>query len=178
MSAACSAGAPSTSSTAASSSRGSRSSWRCWCSTRWRGSGCRADARSGRCCYYPGGALIEGPFRLVEALATRPYSFLAGERMAPYDVLNGLTAMLFVVAVPFVWRRFGAGYGLFMLANLWLPLSSGQYEGLGRYCSVLFPFFLWLATFRSRAVTASLIVLSAMLYTLCLALFTTIHPLF
>ena len=30
-------------------------------------------------------------------------------------------------------------YGFFMLLNLWLPLSSGAFEGMGRYCSVLFP---------------------------------------
>ena len=65
-----------------------------------------------------------------------------------------------------------------MLANLWLPLSSGQYEGLGRYCSVLFPCFIWLASLRSRFATTWLVVVFAMLYSLCLALFTTIHPLF
>ena len=70
------------------------------------------------------------------------------------------------------------GVRLFMAANLWLPLSSGQYEGIGRYCAVLFPFFIWLATLESRAVLTAVLVVSAMLYTLCLALFTTIHPLF
>ena len=98
--------------------------------------------------------------------------------MAPYDTLNGLAALSFVLAAPFVWRRFGAVYGVFMLANLWLPLSSGQYEGLGRYCSVLFPCFIWLASLRSRIATTWLVVVFALLYSLCLALFTTIHPLF
>ena len=80
--------------------------------------------------------------------------------------------------MPFVWRRFGAGYGLFMLLNLWLPLSSGVFEGVGRYCSVLFPCFIWLATIRSRSSRQALIVGFALFYTLGLALFTTIHPLF
>ena len=80
--------------------------------------------------------------------------------------------------MPFVWRRLGAAYGLFMLANLWLPLSSGQYEGLGRYCSLLFPCFIWLASLRSRSAMTAVVVVFAMFYTLCLALFTTIHPLF
>jgi len=128
--------------------------------------------------YYPGGAPTAGLVRLAHSLLTHPYAYLAGERLAPYDTLNGLTALLFVVAVPFVWWRFGAAYGWFMAANLWLPLSSGQYEGMGRYCAVLFPFFIWLASLRSRAVFTAALVLSAMLYTLCLALFTTIHPLF
>ena len=128
--------------------------------------------------YYPGGAPWMAHVRLVRELFTHPYAYLAGERMAPYDTLNGLTALVVAVAIPFVWRRFGAGYGLFMLANLWLPLSSGQYEGLGRYCAVMFPFFIWLASLRSRFVFVAVVVASAMLYTLCLALFTTIHPLF
>ena len=128
--------------------------------------------------YHPGGAPWLALARIAQALVTRPYAFLAGERMAPYDTLNGVAALAFVAAVPFVWRRFGAAYGLFMLANLWLPLSSGEYEGLGRYCAVLFPCFIWLASLRSRTVSTALVVLFAMFYTLCLALFTTIHPLF
>ena len=128
--------------------------------------------------YHPGGAPWLALVRIAQALVMRPYAFLAGERMAPYDTLNGVAALAFVAAVPFVWRRFGAAYGLFMLANLWLPLSSGQYEGLGRYCAVLFPCFIWLASLRSRAASTALVVLFAMFYTLCLALFATIHPLF
>ena len=71
--------------------------------------------------------------------------------MAPYDTLNGVAAIVCVLAIPFVWRRFGTGYALFMLANLWLPLSSGIFEGTGRYCAVMFPFFIWLASIRSQS---------------------------
>jgi hypothetical protein len=92
--------------------------------------------------------------------------------------LYGVTGILFVAAVPFVWRRFGAGYACFMLLNLWLPLSSGVFEGMGRYCSVLFPCFIWLASIKSWHVATSLVVVFAMFYTLGLALFATVHPLF
>ena len=98
--------------------------------------------------------------------------------MAPYDTLYGVTGILFVLAVPFVWRRFGAGYGLFMLLNLWVPISSGVFEGVGRYCSVLFPCFIWLSTNRSQYVSTALIVTFALFYAISLALFTTMHPLF
>jgi hypothetical protein len=128
--------------------------------------------------YHPGAAPWSSLLALLRALATRPYQYLTGERMAPYDTLNGLTALAFVVGTPFVWRRFGAGYGLFMLANLWLPLSSGQFEGLGRYCAVLFPAFLWAGALESPTIATPLLVASASLYTLCLALFVKIHPLF
>jgi hypothetical protein len=128
--------------------------------------------------YKPGGAPWLVLARLGRTLLTHPYAFLTTERLAPYDSLNGLAAMIFVIATPFVWWRFGTGYGLLMAANLWLPLSSGQVEGLGRYCAVMFPFFIWLASIRSRTVFLAALIASAMLYTLCLALFTTIHPLF
>jgi hypothetical protein len=98
--------------------------------------------------------------------------------MAPYDTLNGLAAVAFLVSVPFVWCRMGAAYGIFMVGNLWLPLSSGVFEGVGRYCAVMFPCFIWLASLRSRAVPTLIIISWPMLYVLCLALFTTIHPLF
>jgi len=128
--------------------------------------------------YYPGGAPGVALLQLVQALVSRPYDYLAGERMALYDTLNGVTSLLFVLATPFVWYRLGAAYGLFMAANLWLPLSSSQYEGLGRYCSVLFPFFIGVAALPSRALFSAALVVFAMLYMLCLSLFANIHPLF
>jgi len=128
--------------------------------------------------YHPGGAPWSAPAALVRNLATHPYRYLTTDRMAPYDTLYGVTGLAFLGATPFVWRRFGAGYGLYMLLNLLLPLSSGVFEGVGRYCSVLFPCFIWLAAIRSRTLAACLAVSFALFYTLGLALFTTIHPLF
>lgn len=128
--------------------------------------------------YYPGGAPWLALFRVARALVVRPYEYLSAEPMAPYDTLNGLAGMAFVLSVPFVWYRLGTAYGLYMAVNLWLPLSSGQVEGVGRYCSVLFPFFLLMGSVRSRMFFAGTVVVFAMLYTLCLTLFTNIHPLF
>jgi hypothetical protein len=128
--------------------------------------------------YYPGGAPWTAPLVLMQRILLHPYAYLAGDRMAPYDTLYGVTGILFLAAVPCVWRRLGAAYGLFMLLNLWLPMSSGVFEGVGRYCSVLFPAFIWFASIRSRFAFTSLVVVFALFYTLGLALFTTIHPLF
>ncbi len=128
--------------------------------------------------YYPGGRPWMMPVRLAGELLTHPYRYLSTDRMALYDTLYGGTGILFACAIPFVWYRFGAAYGLFMLLNLWLPLSSGVFEGVGRYCSVLFPCFIWLASLRSRALATSLIVVFALFYAFSLALFVTIHPLF
>jgi Dolichyl-phosphate-mannose-protein mannosyltransferase len=128
--------------------------------------------------YHPGGAPWTAPAALLRQLFTHPYRYLTTDPMASIDTLYGVTGMAFVLAVPFVWRRLGAAYGLFMLLNLWLPLSSGVFEGVGRYCSVLFPCFIWLATIRSRHVSTAVVVTFALFYTLGLSLFTTIHPLF
>jgi hypothetical protein len=128
--------------------------------------------------YYPGGAPWTTPIALIRRLATTPYQFLARERMALYDTLYGVTGLLFLIATPFVWRRFGAGYGLYMLLTLYVPLSAGSFEGMGRYCSILFPCFLWLASIRSNFVSTAVTVVFALFYTLGLALFTTIHPIF
>jgi len=128
--------------------------------------------------YRIGGAPWTAIVDLVRTLATHPYAFIAGTRMGLYDTLYGAAGIAFLAVTPFVWRRLGAGYGLFVLLNLLVPLSSGVFEGMGRYCSVLFPVFIWLASIRSRSLQTILIVSFAMLYTLALALFTTIHPIF
>ncbi len=128
--------------------------------------------------YHPGGVPWLALASLAGELLSRPYAYLASGGMAPYDTLNGLAGLAFVVAIPFVWVKLGAAYGIFMAANLWLPLSSGSYEGIGRYCAVLFPFFVWLAGFRSRTAFVWILIIFGALYTLCLSLFTNIHPLF
>jgi hypothetical protein len=128
--------------------------------------------------YSTGGNPWMSMVHLLHDLATRPIVYIATQPTARYDALNGVTALLFVVAIPFVWIRFGAAYGLYMAANLWLPLSSGLFEGLGRYCSVLFPFFILLGSARSKTVTTTAVVLSGVLYTLCMAIFTNLQPLY
>lgn len=128
--------------------------------------------------YRPGGNPFGGMSGLIRALVLRPYQFLATERMAPYDTLNALAALLALVLVPLIWRRFNAGYALIVLAGLLLPLSSGQFEGLGRYCSVQFPIALALASFSGETRHHLLLTASAVLYALGLAMFVTVHPLF
>jgi hypothetical protein len=130
--------------------------------------------------YHPGDAPPWAPlFGLAEALWTRPYHYLTTEHQALYDTYNGLVAGAVVASTPFVWWRLGAGYGLFMAANLALPLSTGQFEGLGRYCSVLFPFAIWLAaSVRSATVHHLALVVFATLFMLGLSLFATVHPMF
>jgi Mannosyltransferase (PIG-V) len=128
--------------------------------------------------YHPGGAPWLAPLQLISRLATHPYRYLTTDPMAVYDTFYGVTGILFIVAIPFVWHRLGAAYALFMALNLWLPLSSGVFEGMGRYCSVLFPFFIWLGSIRSRTISMAIVVTFALLYAIAQALFVTLRPLF
>jgi hypothetical protein len=128
--------------------------------------------------YHPGGNPVGGLLAIARALVTRPYQFLSTEPMAPYDTLNALSAACALVAVPVVWRRFGGAYASAVLLGLALPLSSGQFEGLGRYAAVLFPLPLLLGSLGGETRHIVLMASAAMLYTLGLVLFTNVHPLF
>ncbi|RPH64587.1 MAG: hypothetical protein EHM89_01345 [Acidobacteria bacterium] len=128
--------------------------------------------------YEPGSNSFTAYVEFGRALATRPFEYLVADRNAPYDLLNAGAAALAVTAIPFVWRRLGAAYALFMGINLYVPLSTGQFEGLGRYSAVLFPMFIWLSTLHWPILQHTLVAGFAMLYVLCLALFVNIHPIF
>lgn len=128
--------------------------------------------------YAPGGHPFTALTTLVGELTSRPYHYLVHTPTAPYDTLNGVLALAALALTPLVWWRFGTAYALVILCSLALPLSSGQYEGLARYTSVLFPVALLLGTVRGPLVSGPLLALTGALYMLCLALFTNVHPLF
>ncbi len=127
--------------------------------------------------YHPGGNPASGLYAIGHALLTRPMTFLS-ERMAPYDTLNAMSAMFALATTPWIWRRFGAGYALIVLLGIALPLSSGQYEGLGRYCAVLFPLPLLIGGLEGEARHSWLIAGSVLFFTLGLVLFSNVYPLF
>jgi hypothetical protein len=64
----------------------------------------------------------------------------------PYDTLNALGAgFVLATAIP-VWRKLGLAYAVFILINMLPPLAAGGLMSVGRFSSVLFPAFVWLAT--------------------------------
>jgi Mannosyltransferase (PIG-V) len=129
--------------------------------------------------YQPGTTVASNPLvAFVVSLSTRPYAYLVDEHAAPYDVLNGLFPLLMVASLPGIWRRLGFGYTLLVGVSLALPLSSGQFEGLGRYCAVLFPFQIWVAAAMSEAWRPLVYVGYGVLYALALTMFTTLHSIF
>lgn len=129
--------------------------------------------------YYPGATVTGNPIAaLVTNLATRPYDYLVTEHAAPYDLLNGVFPALMVASLPWLWWRLGTGYALVIAANLALPLSSGQFEGLGRYSAVLFPFQIWLAGAVAPRALPLVYACYGLLYGLALTMFTTLHAIF
>jgi hypothetical protein len=126
--------------------------------------------------YVPGGPPWSSLVRVFGGLLSSPYRFLTTESMGPYDLLNGGAALLAIATIPFSWRRFGPAYAVLTVAWLWLPLSSGSLEGIGRYCAVLFPQFLLLGSIRSSAVYTLTVASFAAVYMLCLTLFTNVYP--
>ena len=128
--------------------------------------------------YRPGGNPLAGLFAIAQQLLTRPYEFIVTERMAPYDTLNAVLATGALLSVPFIWMRFGRGYAAVVILGLLLPLSSGQYEGLGRYCSVLFPLPILFGSLKGETRHLGLLTSFVLFYTLGLVLFGNVHPLF
>lgn len=57
-------------------------------------------------------------------------------------VLQALLCLLFVVAIPFVWKRIGAAYAIYTGVILGIPLvGSSTMQGFGRYMLSAFPVF-------------------------------------
>ena len=96
----------------------------------------------------------------------------------PYDVLNLLPTLLAGALVWPVTRRFGILYGSFLIVNLVPPLITGGLESMGRYTSVLFPMFLYLAAVSTGTQRAALVAGFATLQGLVAALFFTWRDIF
>ena len=107
-------------------------------------------------------------FGLYASLTSYPYSI--------YGLLGAVAALAFVACQVPVARRLGAAYVAWSLAMLVVPLGSGSWEGLGRYCAVNFPVFMALSTSESRLVDATMAVAAAVLLGVLAALFAGGHP--
>ena len=118
------------------------------------------------------------------SLVAHQYSILANAGLSGYvgtpgyDVLNAIGAVFAVATVWPVTRRLGPAFGLFMVINILPALASGGLLSAGRFSSVLFPAFIWLATAVPANHRAGLIAAFAALQAFGAALFYTWRPLF
>jgi hypothetical protein len=91
-------------------------------------------------------------------------------------VINALGAIFALATVWPVARRLGLAYAVFMLINMVLPLSSGGLLSAGRFSSVLFPAFIWLADAVPARHRAGWVASFAVLQAFNAALFYTWRP--
>ena len=117
-------------------------------------------------------------------LVSHQYSILANAGLSGYvgtpgyDVLNAIGALFAIATVWPVTRRLGLAYGLFMVVNIVPALANGGLLSAGRFSSVLFPAFIWLATAIPSSQRAGWIASFAALQAFGAALFYTWRPLF
>jgi hypothetical protein len=84
-------------------------------------------------------------------LVTDRYEYLAYKGIylytsqVPSDLLNALAALFVLGAAWPVARRLGLAYAVFIVINILPPLAAGGLLSAGRFSSVLFPAFVWLA---------------------------------
>jgi hypothetical protein len=96
----------------------------------------------------------------------------------PHDALNALGAAFAMLAVWPVARSVGVGYAVWILANMLPPIATGGLISTGRFSSVLFPCFVWLASAVPARHRAGWIGAFAALQALCVAMFYTWRPLY
>jgi hypothetical protein len=117
-------------------------------------------------------------------LVSHQYSILANAGLSGYvgtpgyDALNALGAIFGVATIWPVARRLGLAYGLFVAINILPALADGGLLSAGRFSSVLFPAFIWLATAVPARHRAGWIAAFAALQAFGAALFYTWRPLF
>ena len=130
--------------------------------------------------YYPGGAPWLALVRLVARTGHASARVPDQRAVAPYDTLNGLTGH----RCSSRRSRSSGGASARRTACSCSPTSGcrcrpGMFEGMGRYCAVLFPFFILAAGIRWRRRGSSRCSrFRRCSIRICLALFTTIHPIF
>jgi len=116
------------------------------------------------------GSLVANEFSVLTA------SGLSGT--AAYDAVNAIGAAFALAAVWPVARRMGLAYALFILINVLPALSVGGFLSAGRFSSVLFPAFVWLAEVVPAAHRAGWIASFAAFQACNAALFYTWRPMF
>jgi hypothetical protein len=119
---------------------------------------------------------------LARFVATQ-YAFMANAGLSGYlanpgyDALNALGALFALATVWPVARRIGLPYALFIVIMTLPPIMYGGWLSAGRFSSVLFPAFVWLASVIPPSHRAGWLVGFSALQALCAAMFYTWRPL-
>jgi hypothetical protein len=90
--------------------------------------------------YEPITRVVASQYAFIEHAGLSEYLATGG-----YDVLNMLAALFALGSVWPVARRIGPAYAALILVVTLPPIANGGWLSLGRFSSVLFPVFVWLA---------------------------------
>jgi len=96
----------------------------------------------------------------------------------PLDLLNALGVIFVLATVWPVARRLGLAYAVFILINILPPIAQGGLMSAGRFSSVLFPAFIWMAAAVRPSHRGGWIASFAALQALNAAMFYTWRQLF
>jgi hypothetical protein len=96
----------------------------------------------------------------------------------PLDAMNAMGLLFGLATIWPVTRRLGLAYGFYVLVNLALPATSGGLVSIGRYSSVLFPSFIWLALAAPQRARPAIFSVFALSQGLAAALFFTWRPVY
>lgn len=107
-----------------------------------------------------------------------PYGFFFTSDIAAFEVLHGVSALLFLMLTPLIFRRLGPAMGAYVLVSLLVPLSSNTLEGLGRYVSVLFPAFMLVGSMTSQRAHEAIVIVSLVFGMLLVSFFVTWQPIY
>lgn len=111
-----------------------------------------------------------------EFIATNSfYAYIADQ---PYELAYALTVALVLLMAWPVARRLGPAYGVFMVIVVVPPLLAGGFVSMGRFSSVLFPMFLYVAAMLPRRWLMPVAIVSGQLQALAAVLFYTWRPLY
>jgi hypothetical protein len=108
----------------------------------------------------------------------RDQGFMVYLASAPTEFLQALAVLFSLAMVWPVWRRVGAAYAVFVLANLLPPLFKGGVLSMGRMTSTMFPLFLAMSLIVGEQRRVPWLLAFALLQGLLAAMFFTWRPVF
>jgi hypothetical protein len=106
------------------------------------------------------------------------YDYFFVSKMAPFRLLHGVAALIFLALTPAIFKRLGVAMGAYVLVSLLVPLSANALEGVGRYSAVLFPGFMLVGSFKSPRLHEAILIAASLLLALFVCLFVTLHPIY
>ena len=104
------------------------------------------------------------------------YDFFFWSYFAAFELLNAATGVLFLVLTPWVAKRLGLPFALYVVATLLVPFTGNQLESIGRYAAVLFPVFMVAGSFKSARLHEAVVIVSALFLALLVGLFVNWYP--